>query len=47
MTSPGDQEAFTLEEPICVKETLNHGLGVFATRDILKNEIILEFRGRR
>jgi len=36
-----------VEEPICVRETAGRGLGVFATRDIERDEIILEFRGPR
>lgn len=36
-----------MEEVICVKETPNRGVGIFAARDILKDETILEFKGPR
>jgi uncharacterized protein len=34
-----------MEELIYVKETPNKGLGIFAKRDIAKDEIITEFKG--
>lgn len=36
-----------MEDLICVKGASNLGSGVFATRDIRKDEIIAEFRGPR
>lgn len=36
---------FVMEDLIYVKETPQKGLGIFATRDILKDEIITEFKG--
>jgi SET domain-containing protein len=36
-----------MEELICVKDTSNLGFGIFAERDILKDEIITEFKGPR
>jgi len=36
-----------MEDLMYVKETVGKGLGVFATRDILKDEIITEFKGPR
>ncbi len=36
-----------MEDLICVKGTSKMGSGVFATRDILKDEIIAEFKGPR
>ena len=36
-----------MEDLICVKKTSDRGSGVFATRDILRDEIIAEFRGPR
>ena len=36
-----------MEDLMYVKETAGKGLGVFATRDILKDEIITEFKGPR
>ena len=36
-----------MEDLICVKGTSKMGSGVFATRDIRKDEIIAEFRGPR
>ena len=36
-----------MKEPICVKETPATGTGIFASRDILKDEVILEFKGPR
>lgn len=36
-----------MEDLICVKRTPDRGSGVFANRDIRKNEIIAEFRGPR
>ncbi len=36
-----------MEELIYVKETPKRGLGVFAVRDIAKDEIITEFKGPR
>jgi len=38
-------EVLVMEEWIYVKETPEKGLGVFAARDILKDEIITEFKG--
>lgn len=34
-----------MEEPICIKETPHRGSGIFAARDIAKDEIIAEFKG--
>ena len=39
------KEVLIMEKLICVKATPNKGLGVFATRDILKDEIMTEFKG--
>lgn len=36
-----------MKEPICVKETPVTGAGIFASRDISKDEVILEFKGPR
>lgn len=36
-----------MKEPIYVKETTKMGAGIFASRDIAKDETILEFRGPR
>ena len=36
-----------MEDLICVKRTSEMGSGVFATRDIRKDELIAEFRGPR
>lgn len=36
-----------MKDLMVVKETPNRGLGVFATRDIKKNEVITEFNGPR
>lgn len=38
-------EASIIEDLIYVKETAGRGLGVFAVRDMLKDEIIAEFNG--
>jgi len=38
-------EVLVMEELIYVKKTPEKGLGVFAARDILKDEIITEFKG--
>ena len=34
-----------MKDLICVKETPSRGLGVFAVRDIRKDEIVAEFKG--
>ena len=34
-----------MEELVCVKEIPNKGRGIFAARDIQKDEVILEFNG--
>lgn len=39
------EEDLIMEELIYVKETPNRGFGVFALRDIKKDEIIAEFKG--
>lgn len=36
-----------MKECVVVKETPNKGRGIFATRDIRKDEVILEFNGPR
>ena len=36
-----------MKEPIYVKQTPDRGTGIFAARDISKDEAILEFRGPR